>query len=185
MNPFDTAVVAIMGYCVIRGIFRGFIREIAAIVGVVGGFYIAYTRYHGLTPFLGQWISNPTYVNIFSFLVMFTAIFTLVTGLGILVRTLLKAVFLGLIDRFFGAVFGIAKGVVLAAALFFLLTTFLPPGGADMVRHSRTAPAVNQSARILVQLVPEGVRTRLENRIKGLKEKWEKKEGAKPRAGTM
>jgi len=180
MNPFDMAVVAIMGYCIIRGIFRGVIREIAAIVGVVGGFYVAYTRHQGLAPFLGQWISNPTYVNIISFLLIFTVIFTLVTGLGILLRTLLKAVFLGFIDRFFGAVFGVAKGVVLAALLFFLLTTFLPQKGAYAVRHSVTGPAVNRAAGVLVLLVPEGVRARIEKRILGLKEKWEKTDGEKP-----
>lgn len=181
MNPFDMAVVAIMCYCVIRGIFRGFIREISAIAGLVGGFYIAYAHYHDLAPFLGQWISNPTYMNIFSFLVMFTAIFTLVTGLGILVRTLLKTVFLGFVDRFFGAAFGAAKGVALAAALFFLLSIFLPTGGVNMIRQSKTAPAVNRAAGIIVQLVPEGVRIQVENKIKGLKERWEEKENAKPK----
>jgi membrane protein required for colicin V production len=39
MNPF---ILTILSYGLIRGIFRGLVREISSIVGVLGGFYAAY-----------------------------------------------------------------------------------------------------------------------------------------------
>ena len=45
MNPFDMVIVVILSFCLIRGFFRGLIKELASIVGVLGGFYAAYTYY--------------------------------------------------------------------------------------------------------------------------------------------
>jgi len=184
MNIFDMAVITIIGYCAILGIFRGFIREITGIAGGILGFYIAYTQHQALAPFLAQWVSSPVYVNIFSFILMFSVFFILVSGLGIMLRALLKAMFLGFIDRFLGAVFGSFKGLVLAVILFFLLTTFLPLKAADAVRHSTTAPALNRASAFLVMLVPESVRVRIERRVKGLKEKWDEKDGGAENPGA-
>jgi len=37
MNPFDTIIAIILGYCLIRGFFRGLIKELSSIIGVLGG----------------------------------------------------------------------------------------------------------------------------------------------------
>ncbi|MGA6927040.1 MAG: CvpA family protein, partial [Desulfosarcina sp.] len=59
MNPFDIVVVTILAYGLIRGIFRGLVREISSIVGVLGGFYAAYTYYPQVARLIDGWISNP------------------------------------------------------------------------------------------------------------------------------
>ena len=43
MNYLDIIIVVILSYCVIRGVFRGLIKELSSIIGVFGGFYAAYT----------------------------------------------------------------------------------------------------------------------------------------------
>ena len=45
MNPFDILMLIILAYGLIRGIFRGLVRELASIIGVLGGFYAAYSYY--------------------------------------------------------------------------------------------------------------------------------------------
>ncbi|MBW1983457.1 MAG: CvpA family protein, partial [Deltaproteobacteria bacterium] len=45
MNTFDIIIAAIFGYCLVRGLFRGLIKELASIIGVLSGFYAAYTYY--------------------------------------------------------------------------------------------------------------------------------------------
>ena len=74
MNLFDITVIIITSYCLIRGVFRGLIKEISSIVGVLGGFYAAYTYYGDLGKLLGRWISDTAYLNILSFLIIFTGI---------------------------------------------------------------------------------------------------------------
>ncbi|MGD9259358.1 MAG: CvpA family protein, partial [Desulfobacterales bacterium] len=38
MNPFDILIIIILGYSLIRGLFRGLVKEVASIIGVLGGF---------------------------------------------------------------------------------------------------------------------------------------------------
>ena len=74
INPFDMAIIVLMGYTIIRGIFRGFIREVAGIAGLLAGFYVAYA-YHGhLSPMLERWITDSAYRDITSFVILFCSI---------------------------------------------------------------------------------------------------------------
>lgn len=172
MNPFDMAVVVILGYSVILGIFRGLVRELAAILAIVCGFYLAYSHYHSVAPIFGGWISSPLYANVAGFFLLFCGIYAGITVLGLLLRTLMKVALLGLVDRLLGALFGAFKGVVIVGVLFFLLTTFLPGGGAAVVRQSRLAPAVNSIAGAIAHIIPENDRESAQKKMQALKQKW-------------
>ena len=74
MNLLDGVLIVILGYCLIRGIFRGLIKEVSAIIGVLGGYYAAYTFYPSVARLLSQWISNSGYLNIISFLLIFLTV---------------------------------------------------------------------------------------------------------------
>ena len=58
MNLFDIVVVIIIGFCLIRGGFRGLVKELSAIVGVLAGYYGAYTYYPEVAAMLSRWISE-------------------------------------------------------------------------------------------------------------------------------
>ena len=143
-------------------------------MGVLGGFYAAFMHHDTLAPLFSQWIHNLHYLYITCFLLLFCGVFLAVTLVGILLRTLLKLMLLGILDRVLGSVFGAVKGVVLAAVLFFLLITFLPNGGAQMVRDSVLAPHMNFVAGGIARLVPEQTRQSVSRRIQELKNQWEK-----------
>lgn len=174
MNPFDMVIVVILSYSIIRGAFRGVIREVAAIVGVVGGFYAAFMHHDLLAPLLSGWIENLHYIYIASFLILFCAFFLAATLVGFLLRTLLKLMLLGVIDRVLGAVFGALKAVILVSLLFFLLITFLPAGGRQMVNESVMAPRINAVAGGVARVIPRDVRQSVAQRMQELKTEWEK-----------
>ena len=71
MNPFDMLAIVILAFCVIRGVFRGLVKELSSVVGVLAGFYAAYTYYMQVSTFLSRWMTNTAYVNILSFLIIF------------------------------------------------------------------------------------------------------------------
>jgi len=77
MNPFDMLIIIIISFCLIRGLFRGFIKEISSIVAVFGGFYAAFTYYPMLSGlnFISKWVNNHAYLNIISFMAIFIIIF--------------------------------------------------------------------------------------------------------------
>ena len=64
MNLLDMLIIVILCFCMIRGIFRGLVNELFAIIGVLAGFYTAYTYYLKIAKPLSAWISNQAYLNI-------------------------------------------------------------------------------------------------------------------------
>lgn len=172
MNPFDMAIVAIFGYCLLVGIFRGFIKEAASIIGLVGGLYAGWAGHPVLVPFFSGFMDTPEYQAIASFVVIFAGVFLLASILGYLLRLLVKVVLLGAVDRFFGAVLGSAKALVVVSLVFVVLMTFLPAGGKRVLAESRLAPVVNSASSALVRLMPEEKRRNFVYGLKELENKW-------------
>ena len=54
MNPFDMLIIVVLAFSVIRGIFRGLVKELSSIVGVMAGFYAAYSYYPSIAGLLAM-----------------------------------------------------------------------------------------------------------------------------------
>ena len=172
MNPFDMAIVVILGYCMIVGIFKGFIKETASIIGVIGGFYAAYAGHGLLSPALAAWIKTPAYQDIIAFILIFLGFCLIVNLVGVLLRLLIKLVLLGAVDRFFGAVLGALKGALVISFLYVLLIAFLPIGGKQIIANSQLAPVVNAVSKTIVHIVPEEKRRAFMSNMEELKKEW-------------
>lgn len=175
MNPFDMAIIVIVGYCIIRGIFRGLIREVTSIVGVAAGFYVAYSYHGAVAPLLSKWIADPLYLKMTGFMILFCGIFLMIALAGILVRFVMKLVLLGVVDRILGGVFGLLKAALVVSCIYILLITFLPAGGAAVIGESKLAPHVNMIARGIIVLVPEDVRNLYQQKLYDIRRDWGRK----------
>ena len=171
MNPLDTVITIILGYCLIRGFFRGLVKEISSIIGVLGGLYAGYTYYQNIARPLGVWIANTAYLNIVSFLLLFCGVFVVVSVVGVIIKYLLNIAFLGWVDRFCGVVFGVAKGVLIASVILMILTAFLPKG-APLIKDSMLAPHVARVSEIMAQLVSKDMQQEFSSKITELKKSW-------------
>ncbi len=172
MNPFDMAIIVVVGYCIIRGIFRGLIKEVASIVGLVAGFYVAYSYHGAMAPLFSKWIAEPAYVKIASFIFLFCSVFLIIVLTGMLIRFVVKLVLLGVVDRIFGGVFGALKAALIVSFAYVVLITFLPAGGAAVVSESKLAPQLNMIARGIISVVPEEVRASYQKKLFDLKKDW-------------
>ena len=171
MNPLDMVIIVILGYCLIRGIFRGLVREISSIIGVLAGFYAAYSYYPLLAKPLARWISNTPYLNILSFMIIFCIIFILISILGIIIKYLLNIAFLGWVDRICGAGFGIIKGILIVSVVLISLTAFLPKG-APIIKNSLLAPHVTLISEKMVKVVSKDMKPLYEAKAKEFKKAW-------------
>jgi membrane protein required for colicin V production len=171
MNAFDIIVVVILAYSLIRGLFRGLVKELASIIGVLGGFFAAYSFYKVGASYLSGLVSNPAYRNILAFLVIFCAVAVLVNVLAIIIKYLLKIVFLGWLDRLGGFAFGVVKGVLIVSVIFLALTAFLPKG-TPLIRDSLTAPYVSVVSEKLAILVSSDIKSEFLAKLEVLKKVW-------------
>jgi len=171
MNPFDIFIIIIIGYSLIRGLFRGLIKEVSSILGVLGGFYAAYSYYPMVAKLLAGLIINPSYLNILSFLIIFCSVLIIISILGIVIKYLLNVAFLGWIDRACGLAFGLIKGVLIVTVLFIILTTFLPRG-APLIKKSILAPHVIWISEKMINVVPKEMKKDFFGKLDEFKKAW-------------
>ncbi|HPA13863.1 MAG TPA: CvpA family protein [Desulfobacterales bacterium] len=173
MNPFDIVIIVILSFCLVRGIFRGLVKEVSAIIGVLAGFYAAYTYYAEIAKLLSKWISNVANSNILSFLILFVGVLVIVNILGIIIKYILKIASLGWIDRVSGAGFGIIKGVLIVSILLIMLTAFLPKG-SPVIRNSMLSPYITMVSERLAKVIPQSMKDQFSFKLKDFKETWKK-----------
>jgi membrane protein required for colicin V production len=172
MNLLDGVLAVILGYCLVRGIFRGLIKEVSAIIGVMGGYYAAYTYYPSMAHLLTRWISNPGYLNIISFLSIFLIVFWIVSIAGVVLRYLMNIASLGWADRISGAAFGALKAVLINMVLILVLTTFLPTN-APLIKDSRGAHGLMRFSAYLVKVAPKEMKNTFDAKVKALNKSWQ------------
>ncbi len=139
MTWFDYAVLAAMAASLLLGAWRGVVSEILALAAWVLAFFVA----REMAPMVSEWFAGVLSDKSMQYLAAFAAMFVgvlVVVGIARLVLSfLLRAVGLGLIDRLLGAVFGIARGVVIVLVAV-MLGGLTPLPRADWWRNAVLAP---------------------------------------------
>jgi membrane protein required for colicin V production len=174
MNFFDVITIVILAYCIIRGVFRGLLKELSSIIGVFGGFYAAYTYYMVLAKPLSKWVSNTGYLNILSFIIIFCVVFLIISILGVIINYLLKLALLGWMDRFSGALFGALKGLLIVSVLLIALTAFLPKG-SPFIKNSLLSPHIALISEKMAKVVSKDMKHDFMAKIVELKKIWKQK----------
>jgi membrane protein required for colicin V production len=172
MNLLDWLFIAILAYCLIRGVFRGLIKELSAIVGVLSGYYAAYSYYPQIASHLARWINNPGYLHIFSFLFLFLTVFWVISFLGVILKYLMNIAFLGWTDRISGALFGALKALLINIVIVLALTTFLPRNAA-IIKDSKGAHGLMRFSAYLIEVTPKEMKSSFESKMKELRKSWQ------------
>jgi membrane protein required for colicin V production len=122
LNWVDLLIAVVLLSCAIRGLMRGFLRELLSLVGLFLGLWIALLKF---VP-LGEWLQNRfPLTEPLPFHLAFLAIFLSVAGVagivGYLLQRAAKGLLMGWLDAIVGLGFGSIKGVMILTVLLFLL----------------------------------------------------------------
>jgi membrane protein required for colicin V production len=172
MHAFDILIVTILAYGLIRGVFRGLVREISSIIGVLGGFYAAYTYYPYVAKSISMWIANPAYLNIFSYMAIFSVVVMIVAILAVVIKYLLNIAYLGWVDRICGALFGMLKGLLVCCVLFIVLTAFLPKG-AVFVKNAALSPYIATVSEVMATVISKEMKENFVTKVKDFRKSWQ------------
>lgn len=164
----------ILGYCLVRGIFRGLIKELSSIVGVLGGFYAGYSYYPILAKPLSRWIGTIGYANIVGFLILFVGVYLVISILGVIIKYLMNIAFLGWTDRLCGALFGACKGLLIVSVVVVMLTTFLTRN-ETILRESIVVRHTMGISATMVKVASTDMKSMFDTHLKDLKKSWQSK----------
>jgi len=171
VNLLDFVLASVIGYCLVRGIFRGLIKEVSSIIGVLGGFYAAYSYYPLMARALSRWISNTGYANIIGCLILFVGVYLAISLLGVLIKYLMNIVFLGWTDRICGLVFGTLKGLLIVSVVVVMLTTFLSKNAAILQESIIVRHTIGVSD-VMVKVASADMKALFSDHLKELKQTW-------------
>ena len=155
MNLLDLIIVATMIFLIVRGIFRGFFREIGSLAGVILGIWLANVYQPQMTEYLKTYLPSAKFLPIISFAVIFAIVLVLCNVAGWALKMLLKKVLLGWADRTLGAGFAVLKGIIITYLVIVLLTFFVP-SKAPLIARSILAPLIVSSYQSMVSIISPG-----------------------------
>lgn len=112
LTVFDYFVIGVVALSLLVGIWRGVVSEILALVAWIVAFFAARTWSGQTGNLLATGLTDPTWRHVAGFVAVFVAVLILFTLARWLLSLILSAVGLAPLDRLLGAVFGMARGVL-------------------------------------------------------------------------
>lgn len=117
MSPVDIVILVILSISTVIGVFRGFIREVLSLASWIIAVYVAWQFAVQGAVYLEPHISQPALRVAASFACIFVLMLIATSILSYMLYRFLYITGISGMDRSLGAVFGIARGVVLVAAV--------------------------------------------------------------------
>ncbi|WP_028317225.1 CvpA family protein [Desulfobulbus elongatus] len=149
---FDLVVASIFLLFVVRGVWIGFVRQLAAFFALVGSYGIAGRYADRILPWTERFVDNPKVTFFVSFAILFVVSALVFTLMGKILHRFLQITLLGWLDRLAGLALGGAKAALVASLLYMLLASTLSTTN-DMLRKSSSSPYLKQGAEWLRSFV--------------------------------
>ncbi len=163
MTPFDYFVLAVMAISLLVGVTRGVVSEILALLAWVAAFIAARMWAVPAGNLLLAELSDPLWRQLAGFVAVFVAVLILFALVRWVTSLLLKAVGLRPLDRVLGALFGVARGVLVLLVLV-LLAGLTPLPQQQWWRQAMFAPPLETGVLAVKPWLPPELAKRIQYR---------------------
>jgi membrane protein required for colicin V production len=188
MNKLDMMILAVLGLTTACGLWKGMIRQIVILAGVICGYIISSKLYAPVARILPKNI-EPGTAKIISFIIIFITCIIAASVLGVLIDRILKIAGLGWANRLAGGLLGAMKGFIVVAIIAVALLAFLPADNG-LIRTSVTLPYITSGIRMMSRIMPYDIRADIQKRTDEVKKRWvqntvEMQKGSATNVGRM
>ncbi len=168
MNLFDAIILAITLMLGIKGFFNGFIKEIAGLVGLIGGLFLASIYFHEAGIYINQYIfhiPNKSAIDLVGFIAVFVGFWLFSVFIGFLISKILKISALGFFDSILGFIFSSAKFFILVSVILSLLyqVEFLKEKMKNYAKDSFIFPIMLKVGNEIIHLNPKELEKEIKN----------------------
>ncbi len=156
MNIFDLGVLIIVGLSALLSFFRGFVREILSLGAWVGATLITLYTFPMASKILAPHVKSDAVASgIASIGVFFIALILISIFTGLIVKFLKTGSEVGLLDNLVGLGFGVARGVLIVAIAYFVMTiVVVEKDYPAWVKESKSQPYVAKVAHWVALATP-------------------------------
>ena len=147
-NQVDIVILIITVLSSVFGLWRGLIKEVLSLLTWIAALLVSRVYSEPLAGLMTGMIENDGIRYVSAFAILFVIVMMLGTFLNFLMSKLLNFTGLKLADRLLGAVFGVARGVIIVLVILFVTSVFvsetelwqksqLIPYGMDLIEKSQ------------------------------------------------
>lgn len=163
MTALDIGVIVVIAFFLTRGVWIGFVRQIAFILALSLGYVAAGSYYPELSQHLTT-IQTPQLRFVVTYGVLFFTTYVVIMVLGLGLKKVVQISFLGWFDRLLGGVFGLCKAVFIATMVFMALTGIFANSTAFLEKSffapylqisSQAVTSIIQDSDLQAQLLPQ------------------------------
>lgn len=165
MNALDISIAAVLCIAAVHGMWKGLVRQLASVAGIVAGFFIAsgyYERFAYLVPH-----DDPGVRKLICFIVLFLGCLIIAAVAGWLIAGITKKSGLGWLNRLTGGIVGFLKGFLIILVMTIPVILLLP-ADSNLVRNSIAVPYVLSGARFLYRAIPGEFRDAYADKVNAL-----------------
>ena len=154
LTTFDYVVAALFCICIVRGVWIGLVRQLAAFFALVGSYLIAGQYADKLLPWAERLVNNPKITFFCSFAILFIASALGFALVGKVLHRFVQLTLLGWLNRLAGLALGGFKAAVIASLVYMFLASSLSATN-DLLRTSYSSPYLKQGAELLRSLIDD------------------------------
>lgn len=178
----DILVLIVLALSALIAFLRGFIREVLTIVGVLGGLIAAYYGGPVLLPLMESWLgvdpnADPEdvkrlfdiipYTYVAQFLAygsVFVIVVIILSIISHMIAEGARSIGLGAVDRSFGVVFGLLRGILLLGILYLPVHLTIDQNTVNgWFEGSRTHVYIQTTAEAIAEYLPEEAKQGIQN----------------------
>jgi len=168
-SGFDVIILGLIIFLGLKGLFRGLVKELFAIFGIIGGIFIASriaSSTGGLVDAIFHIESQNTMLLV-GFVLSLLFIWSIAYFLGILLSTMFTLSGLGIFDKILGFAFGAGKIFLLFSIIFFALSNveIMSKKMENLKTKSMMYPLLVSSGGYIIKLNNEDLQTSVTNRL--------------------
>lgn len=163
MTVFDYAVLTVMAVSVLLGLWRGVVSEILALVAWVVALLAARAEAAEVANWLSGQIAEPALRLAAAYVLVVVAVLLVFAALRLILKLLLKAVGLGVLDRLLGGAFGALRGMVIVLVAV-LVAGMTPLPKMDWWRAANLSPPLETAVLGARPWLPPDVAKRIRYR---------------------
>ena len=160
----DIALMVIMGYFFLRGIFRGVVKEVVAVLGLFVAFWVASVYWPLGEEHLKAIFDLEGQRGIISFVFIFFVVYFLISVISIFIDKIIKLTISPVISALLGAVVGTVKGILVCSVILIGAETFIKPTESFFTK-SEMWPYFQPVTKQAREWMPEALRRALKTRI--------------------
>ena len=124
-------IIALTGIgFIVKGVWRGFVKEISGILAITGALVGSFV-FQGPIEELLLGFFRPRFVGVFSYLLLFLALYIVLLLIGRLIDRFLKNISLGALNKVLGGFFGLFKALLWTSLCVYAYSTLQKGAGFE------------------------------------------------------